>query len=185
MTSPITPGIYEALITARLQDVLESIPRSQLEPELVNLSNAEAADRVSRHVAQLVSQAIETYPDDERAAAAVQIVEALVRSLQFLLDGKIDLLPDLIVEPAQVLESLLRRRPDGNPEPVERPLTPLLDTTVLTNAPGEPAIAHEIRAEIPSADAIDVLIAFIRWTGIRSLVDSFAPPPGGKAAAGT
>ena len=42
---------------------------------------------------------------------------------------------------------------------------------MLTNAPGEPAVAHEIRAEIPSADAIDVLMAFIRWSGIRSLVE--------------
>ncbi len=73
--------------------------------------------------------------------------------------------------PGQVLHAVLRRRPDGTPEPIERPLTPLLDTTVLTNAPGEPAIAHELRAEVPSADSVDVVMAFIRFSGVRSLID--------------
>ena len=70
-----------------------------------------------------------------------------------------------------VLLALLRRLPDGTPEQLERPLTPLLDTTVLTNAPGEPAVGHELRAEVPSADGIDVVMAFIRWSGIRPLLD--------------
>jgi HKD family nuclease len=73
--------------------------------------------------------------------------------------------------PGQVLHAVLRLRPDGTADPIERPLTPLLDTTILTNAPGEPAVAHELRAEIPSADAVDVVIAFIRFSGIRGLLD--------------
>ena len=39
------------------------------------------------------------------------------------------------------------------------PVTPLLDTTLLTNAPGEPRVGHQLRTEIPSADRIDVLPA--------------------------
>jgi superfamily II DNA or RNA helicase len=171
MTSPLNPGIYEALITARLEEVLRLSPESQVELEFADLSNAEAADRVSRHLAQLVSQAIESFPDDERAVAATRIAEALLGSMQSHVGSRTDFLPDLLVEPAQILESVLRRRPDGSPEPLTRPLTPLLDTTVLTNAPGEPAVAHELRAEVPSADEVDVLVAFIRWTGIRGMLD--------------
>ena len=76
------------------------------------------------------------------------------------------------VDPGQVLVALLRRRPDGRPDPIARPLTPLLDTTVFTNAPGEPAVGHELRAEVPSADAIDIVMAFVRWSGVRPLVDA-------------
>ena len=54
-----------------------------------------------------------------------------------------------------------RRRPDGELAALELPLTPLLDTTVLTNARGEPAIRHELAAEIPSATGIDVVMAFV------------------------
>ena len=48
----------------------------------------------------------------------------------------------------------------------------LLDTTLLTNSRGEPALWHEIRAEIHSSDAIDVVMAFVRWSGIRPLLEA-------------
>jgi hypothetical protein len=47
------------------------------------------------------------------------------------------------------------------------PLIPLLDTTLLTNAPGEPRVGSQVLAEIASADRIDIVMAFIRRSGIR------------------
>jgi len=49
------------------------------------------------------------------------------------------------------------------------PLIPLLDTTLLTNAPGEPRVGHQLRTEIQSADRIDVVMAFVRRSGIGPL----------------
>ena len=39
-----------------------------------------------------------------------------------------------------------RRRPDGRPDEVGEPLIPLLDTTLLTNAPGEPSLWSQLRS---------------------------------------
>src|SRR5690606_16241553 len=74
-------------------------------------------------------------------------------------------------EPGTVLHAILRRLPDGTPAPVEEPLTPLLDTTLLTNAPGEPNLLAQLRSEIASADEIDLVMAFIRRSGIRPLLE--------------
>src|SRR5262249_22442985 len=84
-------------------------------------------------------------------------------------EGGIDVETDVPLVPGRLLAALLRRLPDGNTEQLETPLTPLLDTTLLTNSPGEPAVGHELRAEVHSADAIDAVIAFIRWSVIRPL----------------
>jgi HKD family nuclease len=165
------PGLYEALLTARLKDLVDHLPGLELAVEVADLANAESADRVSRHVAQLVSRAIEALPEHQRAEGAVHIALELLEKLADHADHRLALEAERLVQPGQVLQSILRRRPDGSADPLERPLTPLLDTTVFTNAPGEPAVAHEIRAEVPSADAVDVLMAFIRWSGIRSLVE--------------
>ena len=70
------------------------------------------------------------------------------------------------VDPAAVLQAVLRRNPDGSPSAIAVPLIPLLDTTLLTNAPGEPTLWSQLRSEIESADAIDVVMAFIRRSGI-------------------
>jgi superfamily II DNA or RNA helicase/HKD family nuclease len=168
---PLKPGLHEALLTRRLEELVARIGDAMLAPELADLHEAEAADRVSRHLAGIVARAIDGMPDGRRREEAVRVAAAVIGALQSLAGRNYDLRADELVQPAQVLVSLLHRLPDGRPQPLERPLTPLLDTTVLTNAPGEPAVGHELRAEVPSADSIDVVMAFIRWSGVRPLVD--------------
>jgi len=40
---------------------------------------------------------------------------------------------------------------------------------LLVNARGEPRVGNALELEIPSADAIDLLCAFVRWNGLRIL----------------
>jgi len=127
---------------------------------------------VSRHLAGVLAREIERAPEGSRSEEAIRIAAALIRHLQSITRGKGDLLEEEPEEPGRVLVALLQRLPDGTPRSIERPLTPLLDTTVFTNAPGEPSVGHELRAEVPSADSIDVVMAFVRWSGVRPLTDA-------------
>ena len=43
---------------------------------------------------------------------------------------------------------------------------------MLTNAPGEPRLGSQLQPEIASADAIDLVMAFIRRSGLRPLLDA-------------
>ncbi|MFZ1178609.1 MAG: DEAD/DEAH box helicase family protein, partial [Mycobacterium sp.] len=52
-----------------------------------------------------------------------------------------------------------------------RPATPLSDTALMTNARNEPTLAAELRAELASADHVDLLCAFVKWQGLRLLED--------------
>jgi hypothetical protein len=168
----LKPGLHEALLTRRLKLLLAELPDETLVPEVAELRDAEASDRMSRHLAAILARAIERAPEGKRSEEALRIAAALIHRLQTLTDGKGDPSRDEPVEPGQVLVALLKRLPDGRPQQIERPLTPLLDTTVFTNAPGEPAVGHELRAEVPSADGIDFVMAFIRWSGVRPLVEA-------------
>ncbi len=110
-------------------------------------------------------------PEQGRAQAGAQLIARVIDLLSQVSDA-IDRDVDLPLDPARVLSAILRRKPDGSTEVIETPLTPLLDTTLLTNSRGEPAVAHELRAEIHSSDSIDVVMAFVRWSGIRPLLDA-------------
>jgi len=110
-----------------------------------------------------------TLDEDKRAAGARDIVTSLLRRLDEQLPAA-RIPDDQLVEPAQMLEAIRFVRPDGTYASVELPLTPLLDTTVLTSARGEPTVRHELIAEIPSAVRIDMLIAFVRWSGVQPLL---------------
>jgi superfamily II DNA or RNA helicase/HKD family nuclease len=162
------PGVYSELVSQALAARLAQLEADQHE-ERSALRDAEAADRLSRHVARLAAAVIGGLPEDARAAAGAVLVNALIARLDELQPAA-GVTDDLLMLPAELLNAVTRRRPDGTFGPVELPLTPLLDTTMLTNSPGEPTIQHELVAEIPSAERIDVLMAFVRWSGVRPLL---------------
>jgi superfamily II DNA or RNA helicase len=167
----LEPGLYEALLTGALDKRLAGIVAAAVVPELRALADAEAADRLSRHVAMVVTRAIEALPEPGRARAGARMIARVVELLSRTSDA-IDREGDMLLDPVRVLRSILRRKPDGSAELLETPLTPLLDTALFTNSRGEPAVGHELRAEVHSSDAIDVVMAFIRWSGIRPLLDA-------------
>jgi superfamily II DNA or RNA helicase/HKD family nuclease len=168
MSSPPEPGLWELLVTERLATQLEALTPG-LHADLTDLRNAEAADRLSRHVAALIARLIDGRPERERSAWGAQLSREVIRQLAEM-PGAGGTATDAPVDDGRVLEAVLTRLPTGEPARLRRPLTPLLDTTLLTNAPGEPVIAHELQAEIDSATAIDVVMAFIRRSGILQLL---------------
>ena len=157
MTEELGPGLWELLVTAGLQDRLNQL---DLERGIEQVRNAEAADRLSRHVAGVVTRLIRDQQEEQQSRLGTELVRELISRLPQPAE-----IPD-----GQVLYGLFPRLPTGTAARPPRPLTPLLDTTLLTNAPGEPAIAHELRAEIASAQGIDVVMAFIRRSGIFPLL---------------
>ena len=163
----IEPGLYEQLITEALRTELESWDEG-LRPSR-KLHTAEAADRIALHLSRRIQRTLESVGDSERVRVGIEVARDLIARLAQIVEAEATEVP---VEPGEVLHAILRRRPDGTPQPIAQPLIPLLDTTLLTNAPGEPGLLHQLDAEIESADEIDVLMAFIRRSGINPLVAS-------------
>jgi superfamily II DNA or RNA helicase/HKD family nuclease len=56
--------------------------------------------------------------------------------------------------------------------PPHRPSTPLSDVALFTNSRSDPQLGSELRLEMASADHIDLLCAFVQWSGIRVLDDA-------------
>ena len=50
-----------------------------------------------------------------------------------------------------------------------RPQVPLSRPALLTNASGDPKLGNELRAELATADRVDLLCAFVKWYGLRVL----------------
>jgi len=171
MPTSLTRGLYEALITEGLAAELADLA-SELAPERSELRAAEAPDRISLHLARAIERALAGISDEkERLRVGVDLARRLLETLGGVV-ANFDGDADRLLSPAEMLRAVAARRPDGTPERIEPPLIPLLDTTVLTNAPGEPRVGSQILAEIGSADGIDVVMAFIRRTGIAPLVEA-------------
>ncbi len=166
----LTRGLHERLVTRLLERDLEAL-ESHLSAERIALRDADAADRLALHLSRVVERAIDALPDKQRAALGADLTRRLIAELtrDQTLEQFVDETP---LEPPSSLRAINAALPDGHPETIAQPLIPLLDTTLLTNAPGEPSVGHQLHAEVASADRIDLVMAFIRRTGVRPLRDA-------------
>ena len=53
--------------------------------------------------------------------------------------------------------------------PIPAPRIPVSASDLLVNARDEPGLVHNLEREIPSADSINFICAFVRWYGLRLL----------------
>lgn len=154
-------GLYESLVTERLNSALAR--SSELHGELSTVDEAEQALVLARHLSPLIERQLRAARGaDERAQLTRKILAAL---------GDPDMLSESIYQddPTKI------RRLDavtadvlGSVRP-PRPATPLSDAALMTNARNEPTLAAELRAELASADQVDLLCAFVKWHGLRLL----------------
>ena len=166
-------GLYESLITEALNRELESLDSDNLSVHKRKLHPAEASDRLALHLGKVVISALSSVNDKDRVEVGVHLVRDLIERI----DGAIStagVSEDQILQSREVLASILPLNPDGSILDVSEPLTPLLDTTLLTNARGEPRVGSQILTEIESADQIDVVMAFIRISGIRPFLKNLS-----------
>ena len=163
----LPPGLYDDLVTVALERLVAALDASS-QAQFADLADGDAPQRLSRHVADAIHMVLDAFDDDGRTAAGTALVHDL---LAVMAHHAPEAIPDLhLVQPTRTLTVVEPRQPDGSYRRIERPLTSLHDTTLLVNAPGEPTIQHELIGEIPSAHRIDVLMAFVRLSGVRPML---------------
>lgn len=165
-------GLYEALITTALEADLSDLDQG-LEAERQRLHAADAPDRIALHLGRVIRWALSSVPDNDRVDRGIGLARDLIRQIDdAIADGAANV--DCPIESAEVLRSIRSRMLDGSFERITAPLVPLLDTTLLTNSPDEPRVGNQLLAEIHSANRIDIVMAFIRRTGIKPMLEALA-----------
>ena len=152
MNQPDLPtGLYEQLLTTDLQRNIGA-----LRSIVSQVDDAEAPALLGDFVGRQVTRALRDLKPDER----VEVVNRLLASLG----------TDVVEAGPQQLLALAREGHPGVWSLLQvRPAVPLSQPALLTNGPSDPKLGAELRAELGSADGVDLLCAFVKWTGLRVL----------------
>ena len=165
-------GLYERLVTAGLKARLLRFDSATAHIVTEEIDAAETHAILARHIATVVARALRRSPSRRSGRCAVGSDESRssvrLPAIQLTV-GRND---DLVPSPPQQLRAIqpIARLPNEDRD-VVAPLVALSASDLLVNARGEPGLAHALAHEIPSADSIDLLCAFVRWHGLRLLAD--------------
>jgi superfamily II DNA or RNA helicase/HKD family nuclease len=162
----VASGIYDALIDECLRDTLAQHP--ELRTVFGKLDPEEQPARYASFVAKVLEQALREESDPEkRLALCNQILGHVAKE-----PGRGHLEKHRLV-PEQKPILLEITPPNYGTSGIPRPHTPIAESSLFTGSPQEPQLAHELHEEMRSADAVEILVSFIKWSGLRLLMPAF------------
>lgn len=162
MSKPLSQGLYEQLLDEALQERIAAAP--ELRAILRQLDDEAAPHAYAQFVARLLQQALRQLQPINRLPLLNRLIDLLAAQdgLDYLQRRR------LLASEKTVLAEMT-----GQPRPLTRPITPLNSSALLTGQGGDPPLEHELRTEMASADRVDMLVSFIKWSGLRLLIPAF------------
>lgn len=159
MPTRLPTGLYERLIDEELHQIIVAHP--ELRVVLRQIDDESAPHAYAQFVSQLLQQALRIVSPEARLPLLNRLIDLLSAQdgLDYLWRRR------LLNEERSLLTEVTRKT-----KPSPRPVTPLNSSALLTGQGGDPPLEHELRAEMASADRVDMLVSFIKWSGLRLLI---------------
>ncbi len=159
-------GIYDALLDEELREGLTRHP--ELRTVLGKIEAEEQPSRYAAFVAKILEEALRRRPDPTtRLALCNHLIESISQEPE---DHHL-LARRLTKTQKQILLEITP--PNYGTSQVPRPETPIIESSLFTGSPQEPQLVHELQKEMCSADSVDILVSFIKWSGLRLLMPAF------------
>lgn len=167
-------GLYEQVINNALTSELAEIPEAR--KAIAPIDKAEASKVLAQYLADVVQKGLDNVADNGGDISAqialtnqiVDLIQNTTKEADFAALG--------VDQRAEQLLALLR---EADPRlavgktasDLSRPETSIAQSSLFTGAIHEPQMYTELKKEIVSADRIDMLVSFIKWSGLRLLMD--------------
>ena len=165
-------GLYEQIINKGLDAELSVTDKlSQTAP----IDPAEASGVLAKYVAEIVEKGLDNVKDNGGDLnSQVELVNRIVSTImKETKEADFDTLS--VAERAEQLLALFDRQNCiwalDEKAAVIRPETSIARSGLFTGAVHEPQMYSELKKEIVSCNRIDMLVSFIKWSGLRLLMD--------------
>lgn len=169
----LKPGIYEQVINKQLGKEIDAAKDKLI--STMGIDPAEASKVLAQYISQVVEKGLNIAKDsknglDDQVKLANSIVSAIMSETG---EAVFDTLT--VDERAEQLLALLDKENtifalDEKAQSI-RPETSIAQSSLFTGAIHEPSMYSELKKEIVSSDRIEMLVSFIKWSGLRLIID--------------
>ncbi|MBS4197091.1 DUF3427 domain-containing protein [Lederbergia citri] len=172
-------GIYEELINERVRQELSDLSIDEYSVDTEKLDVEEAKKLLASYITEVTRRAL-TYIREDTNKSDGDVLLMQIRTCNEIINVLSELLGDdelhsmRLVEQGEVLTSVYRKlntvRSIREDKPL-RPVTSLTQSSLFTGSHSEPNMLEELKKEIATSDRIDWLVSFIKWSGLRCIIE--------------
>lgn len=165
-------GLYEQVINKGIDSELSATEKlTQAE----KIDAAEAAKTLSEYISEVVLRGLENIKDnggslDNQVNLANKIINTIIQETR---ESDFDTLS--VAERAEQLFAVFEKKNNiiafDEKAKIIRPETYIAQSSLFTGAIHEPQMYTELKKEIVSCNRIDMLVSFIKWSGLRLIID--------------
>lgn len=160
--SDLPNGIYERVLDEELRDLLQANP--DLKSMLRSIDDEDSPHVYAHFLKQLIQQALRSTKHHQQ----INLVNQLVQLLSDTSGSEYFERKRLLSSPKNLLIQVTQEERE-----LPRPETPLAVSSLLTGQGADPPLEHELRREMMTADRVEILVSFIKWSGLRLLIPAF------------
>ncbi|EGW38292.1 DEAD/DEAH box helicase [Desulfosporosinus sp. OT] len=186
--SEIIYGLYEQIINGIINKNLNKVDQQLIIKDTQPLDSAESSKILAEYLTKILREIFDYIEDgDSVVRDRVNLCNGILQYIaECIQKGSFSFKKDqetlkrvesfLINQDAQLLLALVDKKASKAKalpasEKIVRPETSIAENSLFTGAVHEPSMISELKKEILSSDRIDFLVSFIKWSGLRLIIN--------------
>ncbi len=169
-------GLYEQVINEEIDKTLKNLHDKVCHTD--DIDKAESSKILSDYIAEVMQKGFDNVRDNGGdTSAQIELANKIIS----LITQQVDEQDFAQMKIAQCAKQLLALKTKQNTAhainekaQIIRPETSIAQSSLFTGAVHEPQMFSELKKEIVSADKIDMLVSFIKWSGLRLMFEELS-----------
>lgn len=163
-TKDLSNGLYDELLS---EGKKKALSKQKFIKKLEQVDPAEFSTYAAVYLERFLRITLDNFKEKERIQKGLELCNSFIKQLGEINENFDE--SDFATE--DILLSVLNRETNyrKNASDLNHPGIPLSQSALLVNARDEYRIGFELKKEIKSADRIDFICSFIKWSGLRLL----------------
>ncbi|MGP4080000.1 DUF3427 domain-containing protein [Pseudalkalibacillus sp. R45] len=169
-------GLYEKIINKKLKESLTAVELETFDIGKEPIDVEEARKKLSAYISYITRKALKLARDHESddKEALLRQIRVCNEIIYYLSTYDQEFESLQIAEEGEVLTSIYSKlntiKSLKKDKPV-RPVTPLSESSLFTGSNYEPNMLSELKKEILTSNEINMLVSFIKWSGLRCIIE--------------